>query len=54
MRRRVRGTHCGDDAGMNLHVGDFGEPVLGSRICIRKFDDVNGWALDFRLQNKGF
>jgi hypothetical protein len=26
--------------------------VLGSRICSREFDDVNGWAVEFRLQKQ--
>ena len=33
-------------------VRDFAEPVLGSRIGIREFDDVNGGAMDFRLQKQ--
>jgi hypothetical protein len=27
---------------INLNRRDFAEPVLGSRIGIREFDDVNG------------
>jgi len=37
---------------MNLNVSDLAEPVLVSRIGIREFDDVNGWAVDFRLQKQ--
>ena len=39
---------CGDEPERQ----EFTEPVLGSRICIREVDDVNGWAVDFRLQKQ--
>jgi len=29
---------CSDDAGMNLNLGDFAEPLLGSRVSIREFE----------------
>jgi hypothetical protein len=38
----VRSHACVEHAGMNRNVKDLAEPVLGSRICSREFDDVNG------------
>ena len=36
----IRSHACAQHAGMNLSVRDFAEPVLGSRIRIRKFEWV--------------